>query len=101
MNAARGAASVDSRLLMRAYVVRILYGPTEGVEIMTQLVIWIVIATVYPTGARAAGDHGFHGQRLVAAYTTEVECQKRAHEANAGQQRVVKNARFCLRNIRL
>jgi hypothetical protein len=42
---------------------------------MMQLVVWIVIATVNPVGLRAK-DHDLHGQRFVAAYTTEAECQK-------------------------
>lgn len=53
---------------------------------MTQLVVWILVATVNPTGAWAANDHGFHGQRFVAAYTTEIECQKHARSVNADQQ---------------
>jgi hypothetical protein len=49
---------------------------------MMQLVVWIVLATVNPSGAWAADDHGFHGRRFVAAYTTEVECEKHARAAN-------------------
>jgi hypothetical protein len=56
---------------------------------MMQLVVWIVIATVNPTGDWAANDHGFHGQRFVAAYTTEAECEKHAKSVNADQQRAL------------
>jgi hypothetical protein len=55
---------------------------------MMQLVVWIVIATVNPSGARAASDYGFHGERFVAAYTTEAECEKHARSNNADEQRV-------------
>jgi hypothetical protein len=54
---------------------------------MMQLVVWLVIGTVNPAGGWAAQDHGFHGQRFVAAYTTKTECQKHADSANAQQQR--------------
>jgi hypothetical protein len=54
---------------------------------MMQLVVWLVIATVNPAGRSAAQDHGFHGQRFVAAYTTEAECQKHARSVTARQQR--------------
>lgn len=54
---------------------------------MMQLVVWIVIATVNPSGAWAKDDHGFHGQRFVAAYTTEAECQKHARSVNADHER--------------
>jgi len=53
---------------------------------MMQLVVWIVVATVNPAGAWAAADHGFHGQRFVAAYTTEAECQKHARSENESLQ---------------
>jgi hypothetical protein len=54
---------------------------------MMQLVVWLVIATVNPSGRWAAQDHGFHGQRFVAAYTTEAECQKHARSVNADHER--------------
>jgi hypothetical protein len=56
---------------------------------MMQLVVWIVIATVNPAGNWAASDHGFHGQRFVAAYTTEAECQKHARSVTADQQQAL------------
>jgi hypothetical protein len=56
---------------------------------MTQLVVWLVIATVNPSGRWAAEDHGFHGRRFVAAYTTEAECQKHARSVTAEQQRAL------------
>jgi hypothetical protein len=59
----------------------------QGVEIMTQLVVWIVVATVNPTGAWAAQDHGYHGQRFVAVYTTQAECQRHVRSITADQQR--------------
>jgi lipopolysaccharide biosynthesis regulator YciM len=55
---------------------------------MMQLVIWLVVATVNPAGARASDEH-FHGWRYVASYTTEAECQKHARSANDSQQRVL------------
>jgi hypothetical protein len=51
-----------------------------------QLVVWLVIATVNPSGAWAAKDNGFHGRRFVAAYTTETECQRHARSIIADQQ---------------
>ena len=54
---------------------------------MMQLVVWLAVATVNPAGARAASDYSFHGQRFVAAYTTEAECQKHARSVNESQQR--------------
>jgi hypothetical protein len=57
----------------------------QGAKLMMQLVVWIVIATVNPASLRAK-DHDFHGQRFVAAYTTEAECQKHARFVNADQQ---------------
>jgi hypothetical protein len=56
---------------------------------MMQLVVWLVIATVNPSGRWAAVDHGFHGQRFVAAYTTEAECQKHALSVTTEQQRAL------------
>jgi hypothetical protein len=56
---------------------------------MMQLVVWIVVATVNPAGARADSDHGFHGERFVAAYTTEAECQKKARSVNDDQERAL------------
>jgi len=55
---------------------------------MMQLVVWIVIATINPSGNWAKTDPGnFHGRRFVAAYTTEAECQKHARSVNADMQR--------------
>jgi hypothetical protein len=54
---------------------------------MMQLVVWLVIATVNPSGPRAA-EYNLRAQRFVAAYTTEAECQKHARSVNDDQQRV-------------
>ena len=50
---------------------------------MMQLVVWIVLATANP----ASSNHNVGARRFVAAYTTEVECQKHARSVNDEQQR--------------
>ena len=54
---------------------------------MMQLVVWVVVATLNPAGNWAKIDSGnFHGERFVAAYTTETECQRHARSVNLDQR---------------
>ena len=53
---------------------------------MMQLVVWLVIATINPSGPRAV-EYNLRAQRFVAAYTTGAERQKHARSANDDQQR--------------